>query len=174
VSEDYVLVQGEHDGYRRLPVPVVHQRTIVWQKDKFWLVVDQLWGTGNVTAVNHVHLHPDLLIETTSDSSWQILHSRVPLWLTPLGELNHTVIKGQLEPMRQGWYSERFGHSLSNSVLTLQQQTSLPSCYGYVISRSEPAQAQVATLSGGHEITVAFRTRQHTLRLSRHEFPHFA
>src|SRR5262249_42063939 len=46
-SEDnLVLMQGEHDGYRRLVVPVIHQRTILAAPQRLWLVADQLWGNG--------------------------------------------------------------------------------------------------------------------------------
>jgi hypothetical protein len=40
------LFQGAHDGYKRLPQPVLHQRWIFHRKEQFWLVRDVAEGRG--------------------------------------------------------------------------------------------------------------------------------
>ncbi len=40
------LWEGEHDGYRRLPRPVTHRRTVLGIEDSTWIVVDTLTGKG--------------------------------------------------------------------------------------------------------------------------------
>jgi uncharacterized heparinase superfamily protein len=173
-GDDFVLAQGEHDGYRRLSVSVIHQRTVFYRKEEFWLVADQLWGNGEAAVDNHVHLNPELSLEMTDASTWRILNSRAPLWLTAFGEKGHSIVSGQTEPFRQGWYSERFGELRSNFVLTLHQRTSLPFCLGYIIAHDVPLDVQVTPLTGGHEIRFIFRSRTHTLRLVRTEAPRIA
>jgi uncharacterized heparinase superfamily protein len=118
-SDKHVLVQGRHDGYRRLPVKVIHRRTLVWQKRCFLLVVDELQGKGRTEAANHVHLHPGLNFDAIADSAWEIEDCPLPVWLTAFGNENHAVIKGQMDPFRQGWYSEKFGELEPNTVLSL-------------------------------------------------------
>ena len=173
-GDDWVLVQAEHDGYRRLSVPVTHQRTMLYMRERFWLVADQLWGNGQTTADNHVHLNPGLSLELIQPSTWQIKNSRAPLWLTAFGATEHSIASGQMERWRQGWYSERFGELQSNVVLTLHQAASLPFCFGYVIALDCPVDAQVTEIVGGHEIKLVFRQSSSKLRLVKTETPQFA
>jgi hypothetical protein len=37
---------ASHDGYTRLPDPVVHQRTVLFLKESYWLVVDRFTARG--------------------------------------------------------------------------------------------------------------------------------
>jgi len=45
--------QGEHDGYRRLPVPVGHKRTVLSLGEDRWLVIDHL----TASQPHHYDLH---------------------------------------------------------------------------------------------------------------------
>lgn len=45
--------EGEHQGYRRLPVPVRHRRALVGLPQNSWLVVDLLQSTANHTYRLH-------------------------------------------------------------------------------------------------------------------------
>jgi uncharacterized heparinase superfamily protein len=166
-SGDCVMAQGEHNGYSRLPVPVVHRRTIVWRKTHFWLVVDELWGRGQTRADSHIHLHPNLLLEKVGESVWRVQGAHTPLWVTAFGEQGHTVVTGQTDPFRQGWYSERFGQLQRNTVLTLHAQGALPICCGYVISRHEPAKVKASVSGDGHQISVTQGDERLTFGLSR-------
>ena len=145
LEDKYVLAQGRHDGYRRLSVPVVHRRTLVWQKGYFWLVVDELIGQGATKAANRVHLNPELGLVEVNHSTWKIKGSTSSLWLNAFGEQDHSIVRGQSEPVRVGWYSERFGELSSNNVIILDREDDLPFCYGYVISIGEPAETFFST-----------------------------
>jgi uncharacterized heparinase superfamily protein len=149
-----VMLQGEHDGYCRQPVPVVHRRTMVYYQNHFWLVVDELKGKGQTTADSYVHFHPNLLLEQVEDAGWRAQGCHTPLWLNAFGHQGHSVLTGQTEPFRQGWYSERFGQLQRNSVLRLHAQGALPICFGYVIARYKPARTQVRSGRDGHHVSV--------------------
>ena len=164
---DLIMMQGEHDGYCRLPVPVRHRRTVVWGKHRFWLIVDELQGQGETTAASYVHLHPNLLLETAGDSAWRVQGSHTPLWLTAFGQQTHTIAAGQTEPLRQGWYSERSGQLLRNNVLTLRRQGALPICFGYVISRHGPARVKVSSSTDGHQVSITHEGRKFSFGLAR-------
>ena len=45
-GKTFDLFSGSHTGYTRLPQPVVHERTVLGFKDRFWLVRDRALGTG--------------------------------------------------------------------------------------------------------------------------------
>jgi hypothetical protein len=165
-SGDSVMLQGEHDGYCRLPVKVEHRRTVVWRKQHFWLVADELKGKGQTTAASYVHFHPNILLEQVEDSVWRAQGCHTPLWLTAFGQQSHTVVAGQTEPFRQGWYSERFGQLQRNSVLTLRAQGELPICYGYVISRYKPARVKMTSGADGPQVSITQDGQRHTFGLA--------
>jgi hypothetical protein len=165
-SRDCVMFQGEHDGYCRLPVPVRHRRTLIWRRNHFWLVVDELSGKGQSVAASFIHLHPNLLLESVEEFVWRIQGCRTPLWLTAFGQQGHAVLAGQMEPRIQGWYSERFGQLQRNPVLTLNGQGALPLCFGYVISRYKPAQVKVRSGGDGHQVSVTHHGRSLTFGIS--------
>lgn len=168
-SEDqYVLAQGAHDGYRRLSVPVLHRRTLVWQKGFFWLVVDELFGDGAAKAANRVHLNPQLQLLESTDSTWQIKGCNSSLWLNAFGEQNHSIVRGQSDNGREGWYSEKFGSLVPNTVLILDKEDKLPFCYGYVISIDEPVKVVISVSQENYfEIAVSLAQNWHELKLGR-------
>ena len=136
-EERRALFQGRHDGYRRLAVPVIHRRIVVWEADLFWLVVDELKGNGVTRAESHVHLHPHIMPEKSGEWSWRLNGSPSPLWVHAFGATGSFVTRGQTTPFIQGWYSEQFGIRVPNSVITLQYDGALPFLLGYAIATEE-------------------------------------
>jgi uncharacterized heparinase superfamily protein len=55
---DVVIAGGSHDGYRRLPDPVVHHRRFVWCPGDGLVVVDLLRGRGEQAIQSSLHLPP--------------------------------------------------------------------------------------------------------------------
>ncbi len=51
---------GVHDGYRRLPHPVIHQRYLFYLKGQFWLVLDRAEGDGSHQLALHWHISPEI------------------------------------------------------------------------------------------------------------------
>jgi hypothetical protein len=56
----WLVVTGEHDGYRRLSEPVRHHRTIAWHPAAGVVVVDRLLGRGRHDVVASLPLAPGL------------------------------------------------------------------------------------------------------------------
>jgi uncharacterized heparinase superfamily protein len=57
----------EHGGYQRLPQPVTHRRTVEFDKQKrFWLVEDKLSGEGSHDLKFRFHLAPGLEVKIRS------------------------------------------------------------------------------------------------------------
>lgn len=167
-TDAYTLLQAEHDGYQRLAVAVTHRRTVIWKKGYFWLIVDDLQGDGRTTVASHVHLHPTLTLEVKDEAHWRIQGCSSPLWLTAFGHQDSAITQGQLDARRQGWYSERFGQRQANTVLTLYQDSSLPICYGYLISRHAATAVQIIPASAELKIIVTTEQHEQVLHLSRH------
>ena len=143
-----VILDARHDGYLRLKVPVVHRRVIVWERRRFWVIIDQLSGTGTVDAASHIHLAPAIQSTQIERRRWQLQGMPFPLWIQSFQNHESEMAQGQLEPCLQGWYSEQFGQREPNTVLTIYQRDALPFFSGYMISLEEPLRAKF-TQTGG-------------------------
>jgi len=52
------LLVAEHDGYKRLSNPVTHRRTVTFDKQaRFWLVEDELFGSGQHEIAVRFHFN---------------------------------------------------------------------------------------------------------------------
>jgi hypothetical protein len=62
-SERDVLI-AEHHGYKRLSAPVVHRRSVVFEKQlRCWFVDDELLGNGNHLVAARFHCNPGLRVD---------------------------------------------------------------------------------------------------------------
>jgi hypothetical protein len=101
--------QGEHDGYRRLPDPVNHKRTVLLLDGDRWLIVDQLDGK----QIHHYALHwllSDFPYEQQENLILLVLDSRkykIQVGLTS-GESTFSVVRGDPDSTR-GWRSRYYG-----------------------------------------------------------------
>lgn len=119
---------AEHDGYRRLPTPVVHRRSVrLDSPGRLLTVTDVVEGPGTSEVAVAWHLGPEVTVELRGTEA--VLHWSVGpeqrtgrLVLSP--ELAWTLHRGEEHPPR-GWYSARFGSRTPSSML-LGRTTSLP------------------------------------------------
>lgn len=62
-SEDFDKVVAEHYGYRRLPQPITHRRTVTFNKrERSWLIVDEFLGDGEHVYELRFHFAPGLVV----------------------------------------------------------------------------------------------------------------
>lgn len=151
---EQAVFQAEHDGYRRLPQRVRHQRTIIWRKGLFWLIVDRLTGNDDVRAESYLHFHPDVH-PVRHEGGWRMDGVNRPLWIKAFGMDEERECRGAKHPP-QGWYSETFGRMADNSVLQWTRQAELPFVAGYVIARTLPDSMTTRTSSGGVTLSLRF------------------
>ena len=81
------------------------------------------------------------------DSTWQVEGAGCSVFVSAFGEEEHALVRGQMKPVSEGWYSDRFGELAPNTVLVLDRADDLPFCYGYVISKHQPAEVRCAYIS---------------------------
>jgi len=168
-EEGRALFQARHDGYRRLAVPVIHRRIVVWEKAFFWLVIDELTGEGRTKAASHIHLHPDIVPVSEDGANWCLSGLPFPLWIHSFGATESFVPRGQVSPFIQGWYSEDFGIRVPNSVVTLFKEAPLPFVFGYAITfergfkiewiHREMAQHEIHIETGGQVFSLTILPR---------------
>jgi hypothetical protein len=62
-GETFDLFAGSHDGYRRLPDPLVHRRIVFHVKGGLWIVRDVAEGQGNHLLETFWHFAPELKVK---------------------------------------------------------------------------------------------------------------
>ena len=127
-------VEGEHDGYGRLSSPVSHKRRLLYCKPEYWIVVDELRGSGSHTFDFHYHFSPELVLDvldvrSTQDKPFEIVahaqDSGLLFFFDATSSLRAAVVRGQNAPI-QGWVSSRYGVKQPASVLCANVECSLP------------------------------------------------
>jgi hypothetical protein len=119
-GDKFDLFVGSHDGYRRLPNPVTHQRWVFSLKGQFYLVRDLALGSGEHALELNWHLHPALWQRTTKDSMFLDRSGRTGLRITIPENSRWT------RDVRRGWWSPAYGKKESLPVLHFGTVATLP------------------------------------------------
>jgi hypothetical protein len=100
---------GEHDGYSRLPDPVLHRREIVFDASRHGIeVADMLRCEGEHAARRAWHFAEDCVVEKHGDGL-KIVSGRTEVIMMPLEPLERVEIHRGGTAEQGGWVSRRFG-----------------------------------------------------------------
>jgi asparagine synthase (glutamine-hydrolysing) len=145
LKQDAKIWQGEHDGYKQLPDPVSHKRTVILLGEDRWLVVDHL-----TAAQSHQYALHWLLCE--GEYRAQEFATAKGLWLVPAGmdgkpsqskihiqmglldgKSAFSIVRGDPNSTR-GWRSRYYGHkepAISAMLETNQPQACFWTFFGF-------------------------------------------
>ncbi|MFO1418573.1 MAG: alginate lyase family protein [Methylotetracoccus sp.] len=124
-TEWFDLVDGEHDGYRRLADPVGHRRIATVVRPGFWLIVDLLDSIGEHSIESLLHVHPDCRIAldaarmsfTLTAPNGSVLDGRV---LANSLSSCALAIRSGTDPDDGVWYSPSYGVRVPGQAVVLQ------------------------------------------------------
>lgn len=171
VQDGVVAFTAVHDGFARLEanLRLQHRRRVLCLPGRFWIVCDELLGSGEHTMESFVHFHPETILEASCRDrlafrAARSLGSRVQVVVA--GAQEARIARGVEEPEPFGWYRPDYGPAAPAPVLTLATSGRLPLLLGYaIVPRSEQPVALrlehdafrlVAELrAGGEEFRVA-------------------
>jgi hypothetical protein len=138
VRDGLLHFSGTHDGFARLALDLRlrHRRRVFCLPGRFWIVCDEILGTGTWEAESFLHLHPEARLTATcqgrpsftvarSDTAW--------LEIVPAGAGEVRVVQGVEEPRPQGWVAARAGERRPAPVLSLAAAGRLPLAFGYAL-----------------------------------------
>jgi hypothetical protein len=132
-GQTFELFVGSHDGYQRLPDPVLHRRFVFHVKGGLWLVRDIAQGRGCHLLESFWHFAPEVEIAEQHDAtiarvstnqeggrrtSLALLLDRNSAWRTDVAE---------------DFVSPAYGSKQSASVLCFSTKASLPSDCGVLL-----------------------------------------
>jgi hypothetical protein len=138
-GQTFDLFAGSHDGYARLPNPVIHRRFVFSLKSGFWLVWDQALGSGEYPLDINWHLAPGLRAVAGQDRVF-LRDGRGLRFVTVDGN-------GWTESVEEQSHSPAYGKKESHNVVHFSTSTHLPaefvtlmvpvSAVSYDVSRSQ-------------------------------------
>ncbi|WP_114750312.1 alginate lyase family protein [Pleomorphovibrio marinus] len=128
VPESTVRIEGDFDfatssfeEFLELEGEVAHSRSMMYVRDKFWVVADRVVGSGEHSVETLWHWHPDCEVKEEEN---QITgsHQGGNLVLIPLGDVDFELqwIEGQEDPEIQGWYSPEYNVYMPNVANSYQ------------------------------------------------------
>jgi hypothetical protein len=121
------FVDAEHNAYAHLAAPVIHRRRVVFAKPEFWVVIDDITGTGRHTVDLSFQFAP-LAVELTAPNCCRVETERGSvLWVLPIASASITtaIRSGETEPMR-GWISTRYGQKQPSPALVCSASGAVP------------------------------------------------
>jgi len=171
ITPEYDYARGTFDnGYRRVFGDASHTRTVVYIRNKYWLVIDRI-DTDRPRDITALwHFHPDCTVETENGHTFSTDEGKGNLRIQPINAAwNLDIVAGQEEPHIQGWYSVEYNLKEPNPTAVyktrianpaaIQDTNANPNTFAWLITpaKNTPPPAETAmTLSNPNtaEITI--------------------
>jgi hypothetical protein len=121
------LVDGTHDGYRRLPDPVEHRRVVAFIKPDLWVIWDLLTAQERHRLELLLHVKPDCRIDIGKEGAPASLRSpkdaRLLVWTSSdTGEyMPFDIIRGTDHELG-AWFSDSYGRRVPSQALTVTSE----------------------------------------------------
>jgi len=113
-------VVGWHDGYQRLRDPVIHRRSIEFNKmSEIVKINDVLEAVSSHEMAIYFHLAPRCEIDRVEKTRWLITNDNKTVELVIDDKLNCKVFNGSEEPLA-GWASSAYDHKVPTNTLVCE------------------------------------------------------
>ena len=111
-------------------------------RGKFWVVVDRIITPKPVDIQTLWHWHPDCTVIIEGNSVASVDEDKGNLRIIPVSQLLWTVniIKGQIKPTIQGWYSDKYNHKRPSPTAVYSTQIDKTATFAWLLI---PAQGNV-------------------------------
>jgi hypothetical protein len=137
-GQQFDLFQGSHDGYCRLPSPVIHRRWVVHRKGQFCLVRDLADGSGPHQLDIAWHISPTL--SAVLPTEYLFRDDRASLALLAVED------QGWSQSVRLDHWSPAYGSKEQLSVVHSSAQAELPAEFATLLIVDEKPQADYGRL----------------------------
>ena len=129
---DIDYVDAEHNGYAGGNNGVTHRRRVIYIRPNYWIVLDELRGTGEHQFDFLYHFGRETKLNVFGDENRGEVDCRasigsegLQLFLYASDSLRADAVCGQQRPI-QGWSSERYGECRPGSVLRASVRGAAP------------------------------------------------
>jgi len=117
IMPDHDMARGSCSQFNGLEGSCTHSRTLYYKRGQYWVVVDRIVTDRPRSIETLWHWHPSCKVEVKNGVAFTS-NSKGNLQLIPAGGPQWTIeqIKGQEEPVIQGWYSEQYNKFEPNTT----------------------------------------------------------
>lgn len=119
------LFRGKHDGYSRLPSPVIHQREVFHKKGEFWLVRDRVEGGGTHQLNIGWHAGPRMSQDPVEKSRFANADEKFAIIATE--------DSGWSASVRESYCSSAYGRRESSRLINFAGNVELPADFATVV-----------------------------------------
>lgn len=128
IGKEFDYVKSHHNGYIKQKNPVVHQRELLFMKDKFILVVDTLTNKKSSPHKYSLHWHLEANCVTKLNSElnlFEITNQKEKIFIKMFSDLpiDQKIIKGSENPI-MGWTSKKFDSKIASESIEVNFESS--------------------------------------------------
>jgi hypothetical protein len=167
VRDGLLYFSGAHDGFAHLALDLrlTHRRRLFALPGRFWLVCDEILGSGLWELESYLHFHPAVMLSAVHREHQAFVAARgdATVQIVPAGAREFRLERGVETPEPQGWYAARHGDRQPAPVLSMLATARLPYVFGYALV---PRASGPAHLQFEHD---AFRLKAR-LRIAQTEY----
>ena len=135
ITPQFDYIYGIFDrGFVNVKDKVVHFRTVVYLRNKYWIVIDRLVCNRSHEIQALWHFHPDCKVAVEAESVVSIDRHVGNLRIIPVSNLlwKINIVRGQNDPV-QGWWSPKYNIKVPNSTAVYSTQISESSIFAWII-----------------------------------------
>lgn len=123
ITDDYDYAWNSYDNYEEI-TKVKHSRTLLYVREKFWVVVDRVASRQPRKVDVLWHWHPDCKVEIQPGAGVSTTNEIGNLSVFPVGDNKWKIelVEGREEPGLQGWYSEEYNTYEPNKVTIFSKE----------------------------------------------------
>ena len=137
ITDDLDFARGAFTaGYTDIEGQATHTRSVVYVRNKFWVVVDHITTDRPRDIHGLWHFHPHCTVDVQGKTVTSTDADKGNVRITPisLSKWNIEIIKGQEEPFIQGWYSREYNHKQATSCVVFKTHIEKNATFAWVIT----------------------------------------
>jgi hypothetical protein len=135
-TDEFDFARGTFsDGFQGISGSVQHSRSMVYVKNKFWVVLDHV-STDSPREIQALwHYAPSCVVKTEGGRTFTTNMNEGNLEIIALSAPNWDIrlVKGQEKPFIQGWYSEDYGRKEPNVAAVYTGKIARETNFAWVI-----------------------------------------
>jgi hypothetical protein len=145
ITDEFDYASASVDHFDDLEGEARHSRSVFYIRGEFWVVVDRI-TTDRPREIEVLwHWHPDTSVQETDHGVVSSNNRRGNLKITPAGNPDWHIdfVKGQEEPVVQGWYSEEYNLYEPNTATIYSEKLNSDGTYAWVLYPFETTAPEV-------------------------------
>ena len=144
IVDAFDFATSSFDKYKNTNGNVKHQRSVLYVRGDFWVVVDRIITDSPRNIETLWHWHPDCIVEK-EESVVQTNNTEGNLAIIPVGQHNFKInlIKGQEKPNIQGWYSSMYNLFTPNITSIYSTDINTSSTFVWIL---QPSKSKISLL----------------------------